>query len=167
MGMLGGEGNPNFGAKAAETHGLLDFCVQLLRDHMAQLRAIESCSETAQALLGAGEAAQDFERILKTSKRKLDDATLEAMFTAYYRFASLYVRADGNIVGKLHLMFHLIIDARYKGNPRFYSTYKDESFNGVLAKIARATHRLDWYQGIFKKVSVFNTFHLSQNMHVM
>ena len=165
--MLGGEDNPCFNAKAAETHGLLDFCVQLLQDHMDMLRTIDTCAATAQCLLGAGKAAQDFERILKTSKRKLDDEALESMFSAYYRFASLYARAEGNVVGKIHLMFHMIIGARKKGNPRFYSTYRDESFNGVLAKIARGTHRLDWYKGIFKKVSVFNKFHLSQNMHVM
>ena len=165
--MLGGEGNPNFSAKAAETHGLLDFCVQLLSDHMSQLQATDVGATIAQSLLGAGKAAQDFERILKTSQRKLDDEALERMFVAYYRFATLYSRADGNVVGKVHLMFHLIIGARRKGNPRFYSTYMDESFNGVLAKIARCTHKLDWYRGIFKKVSVFNKLHLSQNMHML
>ena len=71
------------------------------------------------------------------------------------------------LLEKSYLLIHLIIEARHTGNPCFYSTYRDESFNGVLAKIARATHRLDWYHGIFKKVSVFNAFHQSQSMHVM
>ena len=119
MGMLGGESNPCFNAKAAETHGLFNFCVPLLEDHMPQLRTMNSCAEAAHTLLGAGKAAQDFEHVLKTSKRKLDDAALESMFTAYYRFASLYARADGNIVGKINLLIHLIIEARHKGNPRF------------------------------------------------
>lgn len=59
---------------------------------------------------------------------------------------------------KCHFMIHLIQRALFKGNPCKYGTYRDESFNGLIAKIARACHRRTWAnvihwkcQGLHKK----------------
>ena len=37
------------------------------------------------------------------------------------------------------------------GNPRCYSTFLDEHFNGMVAKIARSCHRSRWEYQVFAK----------------
>ena len=59
-------------------------------------------------------------------------------------FLSFFSKAEGPLTSKCHFMFHLIQRSLYKGNPKKYSTYRDESFNGLIARIARSCHRRTW-----------------------
>ena len=37
------------------------------------------------------------------------------------------------------------------GNPKYYTTYLDEGYNGRIAKICRGSHRMTWEQSVFSK----------------
>ena len=54
---------------------------------------------------------------------------------------------------KFHLMLHAIGQVATYGAPKYYATYVDEAFNGVLASIAKTCHRLTWADSIFGKLS--------------
>ena len=50
----------------------------------------------------------------------------------------------------------MIQRALHRGNPRLYSTYRDESLNGIIAKIARSAHRRTWSNVIHFKRNIFH-----------
>ena len=52
---------------------------------------------------------------------------------------------------KMHLVFHLVERTRTHGNPRFYSTFLDESLNSTLRGIVRSSHRATWELRVFSK----------------
>ena len=58
---------------------------------------------------------------------------------------------------KHHLFRHLAAEICRKGNPRFYSTYHDESVNGVIANIAATTHRARLERMTFRKYGYLTT----------
>ena len=38
-----------------------------------------------------------------------------------------------------------------QGNPRFYHTFSDENYNGILARIAAVTHPMRFGETVFRK----------------
>ena len=137
MNMLGTEESPSFKAKGAEVHGLLVFIVEILETHQPQL---STCSQEirykAAALLQAGKAAIRFDKLLSKSTMRMSEEETGNLMAEYLHFAILYERAGGDLVHKFHLMCHAIHFTRKHGNLRLHSTYRSESFNGVLARIA-------------------------------
>jgi hypothetical protein len=89
---------------------------------------------------------------LKSTPRTVPVDTQQKLLIEYKRFNVLFDRAGGILHAKNHLMLHLFQEIRYFGNARFYHTYQDESFNGILAKIARSCHRLNWAEVVFNKL---------------
>ncbi|CAE7223622.1 unnamed protein product, partial [Symbiodinium sp. KB8] len=80
-------------AKAAETHGLLNFVVDRIGKHS------ESLASTSQAasfdlLLRAGKAAMDFDAVLAAHPRAIDAETCGLLFDNYNRFICLATRAE-------------------------------------------------------------------------
>lgn len=105
-------------------------------------------------LLEAAREAARFEACLRSSERRMSqDKQDEALFH-YARFLSLYGRCTSDLTPKCHLMFHQLLEIDQKGNPTFYHSYSDESFNGTVAKIARACHRNCWAEMIFTKLEM-------------
>lgn len=163
LAMLGPKDNPTLHAKAAETHGLLGFIVWILQKNLDRVKALkESHSEIGQFLLAAGQNAMQFDKAISKSERKLSNDDLMNMFTGYKAFIVLFERAGGNLTPKCHLMFHCIFKAAKQGNPRYYSTYRDESLNGTIAAIARSCHRRAWAEHILWKISIAVTLELPQ-----
>ena len=147
--MLGKRTNPELSAKAAETVGLLDFAVELCRDHGHLFP-----NNQGELLYASGKAALDFNRIMREAPRVLSRGQQEAMMTTYLRFTALFDRAGGKLTPKFHLMIHLIQQCGVRGNPRFYPTYRDESINGVIAKLARSSHRSTFADTVHAKFGV-------------
>lgn len=98
--------------------------------------------------------ATAFEHVLRTSPRDMDDASRQKALFHYTRFVILFDRCGGNLTPKFHLLVHQVQEYKHFGNARYYHTYVDESFNGLVAKMARASHRLCWAESVFKKLSV-------------
>lgn len=152
--MLGRPNKPILAAKAAETHGLLDFAVGLLQKYEVQLSAISrDFALTTQLLLASGKAAQKFNTLLADNTRDLSAEVIDSMMSSYRHFAVMYDRAGGHLTPKHHIMLHMIQRAGWHGNPRYYMTYRDESLNGVVARIAASCHRRSWDVNVHRKLN--------------
>eukprot|EP00959_Pyramimonas_sp_CCMP1952_P222007 4641458-Pyramimonas_sp.AAC.1 len=53
---------------------------------------------------------------------------------------------------KDHLFVHLTLRIPRYGNPRYYSTFHDESLNLCVARIANVCHRHVWEESIFNRL---------------
>ncbi|CAE7293625.1 unnamed protein product [Symbiodinium sp. CCMP2592] len=140
-------------AKAAETHGLLNFVVDRLAKHSEQLASTTEAA-SVDLLLRAGTAAMDFDAVLAAHPRAVDADTCALLFDNYNRFICLAARAQIPLMPKCHMMYHMIQRALLKGNPRFYSTYIDESLNGAIARVCRSVHRRGWALAVYRKLSM-------------
>jgi len=149
--MLGRKKKPNFSAKAAETHGLLEFAVALLDLYADKLSNNSETHEVYLLLKEAGKAALQFDEVLNGNQRNMPANEQQKALMYLKRFAILFDRAGGHQIPKMHLMFHLIMRCGHAGNPRYYMTYKDESLNGIVARIAKACHRRCWEVCVHRK----------------
>ena len=107
-------------------------------------------------LQSASQAALSMDVVLRQEGRTMGRSQCQTLFQNYTRFLTLYLRAGGVWRPKCHLLVHLIQRALVKGNPRLYSTYRDESLNGIIAKIARSAHRWTWANVIHWKCNRFH-----------
>ena len=152
MNMLGNQETYNLNAKAGESHGLLRFVHWLLTKHLEELEALsDDCGRRASLLLASATAALDMETVLGITSRPLTRPNCQSLLNSFIRFMALYRRAGGVLKPKFHLLVHLIQRSLEKGNARLYLTYRDESFNAVVAKIARSAHRRTWFNVIHFK----------------
>ena len=144
--MLGSSESPSLHAKAAESHGLALFVKHLFEAHLEDFKRNlpEAAARKAKFLLEASKAASKLDSVFACETRHLSRNQVQEALSAYSRFLSFYSKAEGPLVPKTHFMYHLIQRSLFKGNPRKYSTYRDESFNGQIAKIARSCHRRTW-----------------------
>ena len=164
--MIGKADRPNLSAKAAETHGLLGFVVDCLERHRSKLATVsEAVKLQAELLLASGQAALRFDQILSENPRHMTQDALRSLMNSYLLHASLYDRSGGSYAPKHHLMVHCVQRALYLGNPRAYTTYRDESLNGVIAKIAATCHSAVFAESVHRKVSIVTQLGLSQAMH--
>ena len=123
-------------------------------------RSVEEASEqllVAKLLLEACKEAQLFEKCLKDNSRTMPPNQQEMCLRHYTRFTVLFARVQPELIPKLHLMFHQILEIPMKGNPVYYHSYNDEHFNGTVAKIAKSCHRSCWAETIFLKTHVSET----------
>jgi exonuclease VII small subunit len=143
----------NFACHAGnETSTLLPFIVELLETHKDKLSQVSDDFKLATELLHeSGKALLEFDQKLRKHTRKLQESDVEELMGSYLRFASLCERAGGNLVQKHHLMCHCIQKSVYLGNPRYYTTYRSESFNGVVARMARSVHSMLFYERFMAK----------------
>ena len=141
--------------KAAETHGLLAFVMEMFQKYQGQLMALDSDSQFLfQILTYAGRAAQAFDAVLASYGREIDVQGCQQLFQHYQRFISLCDRAAVPILPKAHLMYHCVQNANVKGNPRHYTTYIDESYNGAIARVCRSVHRRGFAMAVYRKLSM-------------
>ena len=160
LGMLGTEDHPSLGAKAAESHGLLEFVHWLFGNHLERFDNLTfEKKRKGKFLLEAAKAAMGLDDVFQAEHRKMTRSQVQTAFNSYVRFLSFYAKAGGNITPKCHFMLHLIQRSLFKGNPRLYTTYRDESFNGLLAKIARSCHRRTWMNAIHWKCRELHSKH--------
>ena len=166
MNMIGSKDNPQLNAKGSETKNMLPWVISVFDEYADQFNALEN-EDLKLALNFAKEAAtaaSEFENILRSHDRHMSASDIQELLSKYYRFASLYERAGGNMVQKHHLMLHCIRDASFFGNPRYYTTYRSESFNGVLAKIARNCKEVTFYADMHIRAAAFNVRAISKHM---
>ena len=150
--MIGQSSSPSLSAKAAESHGLVSFVAHLLQKNLPAFQSLShEKARQGKVLLEAAKAALQVDSVFKAESRTLSREELQRAFWAYCRFLKFYGEAGGPVIPKCHFMMHLLQRAVYKGNPRLYSTYRDASFNGVIAKLARSCHRRTWQNAIHFK----------------
>lgn len=108
----------------------------------------------ASLLLEGFREATRFEQVLRESPRDMTEEQQKLALFHYSRVIVLFDRCGGNLTPKFHLLLHQVQEYSFFGNARYYHTYADESFNAIIAKLARASHRLCWAEGVFKKLAV-------------
>jgi hypothetical protein len=62
------------------------------------------------------------------------------------------------------MMFHVIARIAWTGNPRFAWTYREESLNGVVIKMAKAAHRANFMQTVHNRFRWVDKLSLSTHM---
>lgn len=165
--MMGSENRHNTKAfKAAEAHGLLEFAVELLQFLAPEFQRIGGAKlDEYILLLAAGQAALELDQILASCQFDITEESKNDMFDSYLSFGILFERAGGDIKPKFHLLLHCFASSFEKGNPRYYTTYQDESLNGVIAGIAASSHRRNWQATIHRKINMLTALGLHAAMH--
>ena len=164
--MIGTKENPQFLAKGSETKNVLPWIASVFNEYDDRFNSLGNqglrlaLNFTKEACV----AAMEFEEILRSQNRYFSAGATADLFSKYMRFASLYNRAGGNFIQKHHLMIHCIRDTQFFGNPTYYSTYRSESFNGVLARIARNCHSSTFYSDIHIRAAALNARAISKHM---
>ena len=128
-----------FKGKGAEIRGLVGFLNRILQKYKSTLidENPDPDSQLCFRLMSASmEAALKFEELLKSNTRGISQETAHAMFNEYDTFIKLAERAGMPLTPKSHLVYHMIQRAVEKGNPRTYSTYRDESLNGSVNQLS-------------------------------
>ena len=103
-----------------------------------------------------------FNDLIKSSSRQVSPGYQQSMLQAYTRFFILYDRAAGNVTPKFHLMLHSIGQVAAFGSPKYFATYVDETFNGVLAGIAKHCHKLVWAETVFTRLSAIRQLDINR-----
>ena len=145
--------------KAAETHGLLAFVMEMLDKHQHALTTTGTEQEKLafQLLTHAGQSAMSFDAVMARHDRDMPAAVSEELFMHYNRFIVLCKRAAVPLLPKAHLMYHAIQRSLIQGNPRAYTTYVDESYNGAIARVCRSVHRRGWAQAVYRKLQMMES----------
>ena len=84
-------------------------------------------------MLGACDCLCPYYDIMEGNGRTLSRQHLQDLLT------NVFVASGGSLAPKYHLWMHLAHQMDRSGTMRFGSTYPDESLNGALAKVCRAT----------------------------
>ena len=135
--------------KAAETGPLINWCNRLLTDFQVAGGAY---------LLGAGQALHRHMRVIKEEPRQMSAAGTQELLDTFLRHCACMKTAGAKFVPKHHLWCHLVLLAPINGNPRYYSTFLDESLNAVVAAVAHASHPATWEKRIFDRLQLAPRF---------
>lgn len=166
LNMIGKGENPQFNAKGSETKNMLPWLIEVFDKYADEFNAL--ANDDLKARLDFAKesciAASEFEDILRSHDRYMSASDIQDLLSKYMRFESLYARAGGNYVQKHHLMIHCIRDASVFGNPKYYTTYRSESFNGILANIARNCASATFYADMHIRAAALNVRSISKHM---
>ena len=135
---------PNLAAKGGQTVDIVPFCTRLM-DECSHL------SEKFILLARAGRAIADFEVTMKPQPRVLSDSAQNRLLNACITHCVAYQMAGGCCVPKHHWWLHLAHGSGWGGNPKGYSTYGDESENGLVAKQGRFAHPFAFAFAVLRK----------------
>eukprot|EP00959_Pyramimonas_sp_CCMP1952_P474486 9503561-Pyramimonas_sp.AAC.1 len=98
-------------------------------------------STDAATLLYAGTVLQAFTDILKSQHRQLSPEQINLLNEYAAEHVELAKSANVHLVPKHHMMLHMAGEAQYKGNPKYYATWMDETINRFISNAAASCHR--------------------------
>eukprot|EP00959_Pyramimonas_sp_CCMP1952_P430694 9020002-Pyramimonas_sp.AAC.1 len=90
--------------------------------------------------------------IIRTRARAIPWQDCQTLLDMCLRHMALMGEVASPKAPKSHMFAHLTLRIPHWGNPRFYSTFLDESLNLTLAVVASASHRLTWERSIFDRM---------------
>ena len=131
--MLGKPNARSLALKAAESGTFLEYCADLAARYQPKL-------ERGRALVGVGAHLVRLREIIRTSPAQLSVELHQELVDTMKK--AFLLRGDAGVPfhPKWHFSLDLVYEAGVAGNPAFYSTFLDESYNGKLAKVCRACH---------------------------
>ncbi len=154
-----------FKAKAAEIRGLMLFVQYLFDKYKESLQDSTKDVQSARCftyLISALDEAKTLDETMNSCGRCVGSLTAHKMFDSYQAFINLLDRAGVPLTPKCHLSIHMFQKVYKKGNPRFYSTYRDESYNGVIGRIASSVHQSVFPRAVLKKIHIMERLALNQ-----
>ena len=153
-GMLGARDNPIMHrAGGAEIRSLLGFVVAMLENFAPRLPMPQG-----EYLLRAGRALSHFFAICRSHGRRMSRAIVQSLFDAAISHNKFYKKAGGLEKPKHHAFIHLAIQSLWLGNPRFRTTYRNESLNGTVALVSRSVHRSTFIRSVLQKFGLIQLF---------
>ena len=133
-------------AKGAETWGVLLFVVDTLRKYASRL------DETAgPKFLAAGQHLIDLVHTMRAEPYRMSTNGIQRMFNS----VKAYTRLTEDLVPyipKNHMLFHMICKAHEQGNPKFYSSFEDESLNKLLKTTCRYCSQAQFERGVLHRM---------------
>ena len=165
--MLGTRRNPMMSVKAAEARGLLDFCAKLLEDAVARLDRGNDYFLKAELLYACAKSAVRVDELLRnTGTYVVTFDAQQELLDSYIHHVTLFSRCGGRLRPKHHMMFHLIEQCDKIGAPAVRATYRDESLNGVIARIAQSCHRNHFGEAVHAKFAQLQALGGRAAMHM-
>ena len=146
LSMLGSERLPSFSGKAAETGVLVRWATQYIREHAARVR------EHGGHMALAGPPLVRYMDLLRTSPQTPTDETCREFCKCFREHVHHLAAAGARYLPKHHAWGHMTYRIRAKGNPKYYSTFMDETLNAVISAIAQCSHRRTWTERIFQRL---------------
>lgn len=128
--MCGSKTDPQLKTKGAETYGISLFFVHELRKFGA------SAGEDTPRLLQAGECLLKVMGIWDAYDWVIPEAQRAEALAAYVKHVALMAPFDV-YTPKHHIVFHLLFDSEFYGNPKLYACWHDESLNKTLKGCCR------------------------------
>ena len=102
-------------------------------------------------MLVAGESVVAMVEIWKRCGRVIGRADHEQLFALYRRHME-EIRSFGIYSPKHHLVWHLLFNSIYQGNPNVYSNWLDEALNKTLKACCRLTSQLTFEVSVLLRV---------------
>ena len=136
---------PELKTKAAETGVLLRWAV-----HYCGLPGGENFEHRA-VLLEAGNELLSYMDILRANGLHVEWADCQKLLFHCLRHLTLMEHASNGHLPKNHMFVHITQRVPTQGNPRFYSTFLDETLNLSIAHMASASHKANWEIAIFQR----------------
>ena len=128
---------PCVSGKAAESRGLFFFSRWLLRACMRPSALEETRGKT---LLQAADALQTWYKILDNHGYFMPPTAVQNLVACARAHCMALQEATVALAPKHHLLVDLSRSAGRLGNPKYISTYPDETWNAVLKRIAASSH---------------------------
>ena len=141
--MLGPERKPEMSTKGAETKWFVYFCVFLLR------RYEDNLDRVGKMLLRCGVALMNIIDIYRDSPARLPPLKFQQSCDNLVNMLRYWEEAGIAFKPKTHLFVHLVLRAKWSGNPNHHSTFEGESINKTLGTLGRMSHRMVWELRVF------------------
>ena len=131
-------------AKAAETRHLIRLLPDLCREFPACF-----ADGTGPLLPLACQQLLAFHEVVDSNPRRTPPAAQAAMETHMLRFLQYWKAFGGHLVYKHHACLHVVLRARFLGNPRTYWTYLGEGENRAMGQVAKRLHHGSTFYAAF------------------
>ena len=143
--MVGTNNDPKLKVKAAECWGIMLFLINELR------RLEHRAGPDWAALLQAGEALVQMVDIWQNCGINISMDAQRAAFGHYNRHMILMAVFD-IFVPKHHMVYHLLSNMSYHGNPKEYDTWLSEALNKVLKGACRGASQATFEQTVLVRM---------------
>ena len=139
--MIGKPGQRSLALKAAECGTFLVFCSDICRRFHDKL-------PNGSALAEVGEHLVRMRFLMRTSPEFFSDSAQQEFVDCAIKAFVLRTEAGLSWAPKWHFMLDMAHESCEKGNPQYYSTWVDESYNHELASVARVCHASTWHRRV-------------------
>ena len=143
--MIGTRNDKQLKTKGAETWGILKFLVMQLAVHGARL------GHEGRTLHEAGCCLAQMQTIFNKAGMTIPQRQTQLGFELYSKFMVLMEPYDA-FTPKHHMVYHLLGNLAFFGNPRLYSTWFDESLNKLFKRVCKDTNQYNFEKAILLRM---------------